>query len=142
MTEKKTIRILISILLIAIIIASYLSSQSSFREEKTQFNMSAQVINVTGPNTKIGFATQTYEMNFGRIPIGGKSTKFIDVSNPTNKDAKIKISFDGNITPYIHYSHEELMIDPKDSMQIKITFIAEEMGNYTGQANIITYTPM
>lgn len=138
MSGKKFIVILtfVLVLLLALAGPKYL-----FTKNITQFNMSAQVIKISGPDTKIGFAAQTDELNFGRVPLGGRSTKFIDVSNTFNSPVKLKAHLSGNITPLVDLSEQEVLLDPKETTQIRVTFNSNVIGNYSGNINIISHIP-
>ncbi len=136
MSGKKFIVILTLVLVLALAAPEYL-----FTKNMTQFNMSAQVIKISGPDTKIGFAAQTDELNFGRVPLGGRSTKFIDVSNTFNSPVKLKAHLSGNITPLVDLSEQEVLLDPKETTQIRVTFNSNAIGNYSGNINIISHIP-
>ncbi len=130
-------RKILVILLVAIAVLTWGALEYLFIEDTTHFDMSAQVIKITGPETKIGFAAQISELNFGRLPLGGRSTKFIDVSNQFNSPAKLRLVMSGNITPFLDLSSEEMILGPLESGQISVCFNSREMGNYSGDINII-----
>jgi len=134
-------RKILVILLIGIGVLILGAPEYLFIKDTTHFSMSAQVIKITGPETKIGFAAQTDELNFGKIPLGGRSTKFIDVSNQFNYPAKIRLVMSGNITPFVDLSNEEMILGPLETGQISVCFNSREMGNYSGHINIISYLP-
>ena len=138
MSGNKFIIILtfVLVLALALVAPGYL-----FTKNTTQFNMSAQVIKISGPDTKIGFAAQTDELNFGRVPLGGRSTKFIDVSNTFDSPVKLKAHLSGNITPLIDLSEQEVLLGPKESTQMRVTFNSNAIGNYSGNINIISHIP-
>lgn len=130
-------KILVLILLIAAIFL--IANVQLFETNAKQFNMSAQAILVTSADTKIGVAAQTDELNFGRIPLGGKSTKLIDISNGFKSRAKIKMKMSGNISEYIELSENETLLGPEEIKQIRIMFNSKDAGNYTGKLEITTY---
>ncbi len=134
-------RKILVVLLAAIAVLMLGASDYLFIEDSNHFDMSAQTIKITGPETKIGFAAQTSELNFGRLPLGGRSTKFIDVSNQFNSPAKVKLEMRGNITSFVDLSNEEMILGPFESGQISICFNSREFGNYSGDINIISYLP-
>ncbi len=134
-------RIVLAIFLIVIAVLTLGASEYLFIKDTNHFDMSAQVIKITGPETKIGFAAQTNELNFGRLPLGGRSTKFIDVSNQFNSPAKVRLVMSGNITSFVDLSNEEMILGPLESGQISVCFNSREMGNYSGDINIISYLP-
>ncbi|MFH1127228.1 MAG: hypothetical protein V1718_03930 [archaeon] len=129
------------IILFVILIAAFGGPEYLFIKETKQFNMTAEAINASGPNTKIGFAAQTYELNFGRLPLGGRSTKFIDVSNTFKSPVKIKTIIEGNIKQFIDLSDDEILLEPEKNTQLKITFNSLETGNFSGNIKIVTYVP-
>ncbi len=128
-------------LVLLIIVAAIAIPQYMFAKNVKQFNMTAEVMNISGKDTKIGFAAQTYELNFGRLPAAGRSTKFIDISNTYTSPAKLKTELSGNITPFIDVDNEEILLEPQEDAQIRITFNSREIGNYSGNLMITSYMP-
>ncbi|MCD6367655.1 MAG: hypothetical protein J7L45_01060 [Candidatus Aenigmarchaeota archaeon] len=159
--EKMTKKILISVIILALIIfllwnVSVLIVPPSepsnvekvkfdsrenflFKIETWTYPMKGWVTTLENNNTTIplGFAGQTYELNFGKIPIKSNSTKFINFN--TMDVAKVEFYKYGNISPYV--------IIPKNfelknqSKEVKIIFTGTEPGNYTGFLVIRTIVP-
>lgn len=132
-------RLRIAALLILIAAIFLIANGQLFETNSKQFNMSAQAILVTSADTKIGVAAQTDELNFGRIPLGGKSTKLIDISNGFKSNAKVKTKMSGEISKYVEIRENETLLGPEEAKQIRITFNSKDAGNYTGNLEITTH---
>ncbi len=91
----------------------------------------------------IGFVVDTWNLNFGSVPAGGSSTRFMDLSNIGEREAKIIFRAYGNITPFVGFSKNNFILYPKDNITIKITFSSQSdtKGNYTGEIDRIIKMP-
>ncbi|MDY6774139.1 MAG: hypothetical protein SVS85_02965 [Candidatus Nanohaloarchaea archaeon] len=53
-----------------------------FRMETALYPVEGEAVE-SGKNISVGFATETYELDFGRIPANGSATKLIKLKSPT-----------------------------------------------------------
>lgn len=95
-----------------------------------EFNSSVTVINDTGNDTGLGINSDP-TLDFGDIPQGSNSTKFINTS--MDKKSVLSIKADGNISEFLEY--EEHMYF-QGSKKIPLEFKAREPGNYTGNVSL------
>jgi len=128
----------ISLIILLLVLIGFMIPQVSFSKIESEFTMSAQSINASEFNGKIGVATQTDELNFGRLPIGSKSTKFIDISNSFSRDSKTELFVEGNISEFVSFPNE-IILAPSESEEITILFNSTQIGNYTGNFTSISY---
>jgi len=93
---------------------------------------------------KVGIAGETWQLNFGYVPIGMKQRKFFDMANPKETDIKVRINSYGNISPMIEFEKNNFILH-KDEM-MKVGVIIEPLkttqpGNYTGEIDIFIVKP-
>ncbi|MEM5773289.1 MAG: hypothetical protein QXL86_03680 [Candidatus Aenigmatarchaeota archaeon] len=93
---------------------------------------------------KLGVVVDPWNLNFGIVPIGNNFvTRFIEISNPKEKSAKIVFKVYGNISPFVNFTRNDFIIRPNESVTIEAKFYAEKakIGNYTGEIDIVIQRP-
>ena len=111
------------------------------RENVAVIGMRLEAINVTTSNSTLGISSDTDQLHFGRIPLTGSSIKFVDISNPYDRAAKISIEIEGNISDFIKFSPEEMTLDSGDEQQVRFECKSESAGNYTGTLTVSATVP-
>jgi len=90
----------------------------------------------------VGVVTDPWNLNFGSVPMGGSYSRYVDLTNIGEKDAKVIFRVYGNITPFVGFSKDNFILHPKESISVKITFkSSDEVGNYTGRIDRIVKIP-
>ena len=112
------------------------SDESMFREEKWYYPLKGTVVFMINDTIPIGIAGQTYELNYGRIPINSSARKAINLNS--NSLAKIEFYTDGNISQYM-VTPENFLI--RGEKEIEIIFNGTEVGNFTGTLVIRNIIP-
>ncbi len=97
------------------------------KEEKYYYPMKGMVVEVTNDTIPIGIAAQTYELNFGRIPLNSTSRKILKFNSTV--PTKVEFYLSGNITPYIVIP-KKLYVEGEEKLEI--TFNGTKVGNFTG----------
>jgi len=117
-----------------------------FNYEIIRFPTSAEV-SPYQPNQQklsLGVVVDPWNLNFGRIPSGKNfATRFIDLSNLKEKDAKVIFKVYGNISPFVNFSKNNFILKPNESVTVEVKFYAEkaEIGNYAGEIDVIVKRP-
>ncbi|MFB6075518.1 MAG: hypothetical protein ABEK17_00070 [Candidatus Aenigmatarchaeota archaeon] len=107
-----------------------------YRTELVKYPMSGQSVRVNNSNFTLGFAGQTYELHFGKIPLNSSTTKILNMSS--KKDVKIKTYKFGNISNSIIVDKEFWLSGEKE---LKVKFEPEYSGNFTGVLMIRSIIP-
>ncbi len=91
----------------------------------------------------VGVITDDWNLKFGSMPIGGTSSRYIDLVNLGEKKVKVVFRSYGNITPFVDFSKNNFVLDPKDNATIKVSFNSRSggSGNYTGDIYRIVKIP-
>jgi hypothetical protein len=78
------------------------------------------------------------------VPIGSKSIKFLDLANHDEKDYKILINVEGNISPMVTFDKNDFILHKGNNAKIKVSLdssLTSNPGNYTGEISIISKRP-
>ncbi len=107
------------------------------------FNASAFVINMSQTNiTKLGVSVDPDELAFGIVPLGGNVTREIELKAPSNlMKTKIQIVVEGNVSEKVEIERNNIVLSPGEAMNVKIKFVGNEVGNYTGMAHVLICIP-
>lgn len=117
-----------------------------FDYEITRYPSAAQV-SPFQPNQEkltLGVVVDPWNLNFGIIPKGNNfATRFIDLVNLREKDARIFFKVYGNISPFINFTKNNFILKPNESITVEVNFFAEkaEIGNYSGEIDVIVQRP-
>ncbi len=104
-------------------------------------------VNVTSvsesQNISIGFDISSKELDFGTLPGGSISRKFLHISNPSSRRARIMVEASGSISGIIDFSNSDFLMDPGASVDIRASIAPEasESGVYSGEVTIIYRQP-
>jgi hypothetical protein len=94
---------------------------------------------ITEPdNTTLGIVAEGH-LNFGRVPVGVNVRKTIKLNNDELLPIKIKITREGDISPYLTISQEKFMLE--SYVEIEIGIVPEKAGNYSGAVIIEAIKP-
>ncbi|MBI4895558.1 MAG: hypothetical protein HY831_03630 [Candidatus Aenigmarchaeota archaeon] len=111
---------------VVVLIAFIVFFSTSFEEETVKYDMKLSVME----NVTLGISNDNFELNFGRIPLNGKSTKFVSISYNSTTPSKIHLETTGNISKFIILEKNDFIIEKSDKFGIIAN--GTEYGNYTG----------
>ncbi len=91
--------------------------------------------NVTVTNDKGGFELNknSTDLTFGKVKLGGASTRFIDFTNSYEFPVVLKMSAEGTIAPLLHL--EDIRFEKNEMKRISISVATTnetELGYYSG----------
>jgi len=112
-----------------------------FRCEKISYISWA---NVSDPSMEIGFDVGPEDLRFGQIPNGGKGKRFINIDNPGEISAKLRFLSFGNISKFVHFSKNDIILEGGQTEKINVEFWTEpdmENGEYTGGVTLVRISP-
>lgn len=117
-----------------------------FTYEIVRYPSSAEVLSIQPYQEKLtlGVVVDPWNLNFGKIPFGNNfATRFIELDNLKEKDAKIFFKVYGNISPFVNFTKNNFILKPNESVTIEVKFFAEkaEIGNYTGEIDVTIKRP-
>jgi hypothetical protein len=104
-------------------------------EISAKYPMYGQVIEPD--NRSLGIATEE-RLNFGRVPAGSTVKKTI-VLNNYDTPVKVRISSEGNITPYVSVDKNDFVLS--GSEEIIVSFKPVEAGSFGGDLNVAIVKP-
>jgi hypothetical protein len=83
----------------------------------------------------------TCNLNFGVIPIGIESRRFLNLVNYKDENYKVEIQAYGNISPMISFDKNDFILHKGDELKITVLLnstLSKETGNFTGEINIFS----
>jgi hypothetical protein len=92
----------------------------------------------------IGLTVDPWNLDFGIIPEGKNfGTRFINLANLKEKDAKINFKVYGNISPFVKFSKNNFILHPNENLTVEVSFHAEgaKIGNYFGEIDVVVQRP-
>lgn len=122
-------------LVIIVAAGSVIAFSISFEEEKVQYDMKLAVME----NVTVGISSDTFELNFGRIPLNGTSTKYISINYNSTTPAKVVLETKGNISKFLILEKNNFIIEKNERFGILAN--GTEYGNYTGTLTIKVKKP-
>ena len=96
--------------------------------------------NLENETLKVGVSADKNELNFGVVIQNMSVTKFLNINN---KDVTVKecvVSY-GSIGPLIKVPEKEFVLSTGESKMVSLEFSGSELGNYTGEVDVITKKP-
>lgn len=128
---KKTTLVVICILAISgfIGVSPFILDNSTLDFHKEKFNASVTVMD-KDDNISLGINSDP-KLDFGNIPQGSNSTKFLNIS--TGKKSALTISSDGNISEFLEY-HERMYF--QGDKRIELEMKGKSPGNFTGNVSL------
>jgi len=117
-----------------------------FNYEIIRYPSRVEVSEVISSQEKLtlGVVVDPWNLNFGIIPAGKNfATRFIDLANLREKDAKVSFKVYGNISPLVNFTKNDFILKPNESATIEVKFYAEsaKIGNYSGEIDVIVQRP-
>lgn len=91
-------------------------------------------------NMTLGFATDSWNINFGSIPGNGTFVeRKVEFSNKKDSPTKVDLKSYGNITPLIHFSQSSFILEPGEKVSVGIYLFSNntDFGNYSGEVDVI-----
>jgi hypothetical protein len=70
-------------------------------------------------------------------------TRFINLANFKEKDAKISFKVYGNISPFVKFNKNDFILHPNENLTVEVSFHAEgvKIGNYSGEIDVVVQRP-
>ena len=84
------------------------------------------------------------DLEFGVIPLGSGSNRFMNLANDDEIDYKILLIVTGNITPMVKFDSNDFNLRKGENAKITVTLdssLAPTPGNYTGEVSVISKRP-
>jgi hypothetical protein len=122
------------------------NSDLFFSYEITKYPSNVEIIpaQYEKQKLKIGIVTDKWNLNFGIIPVSGRETRHLDISNHEKNDFRVNLNVYGNIKQMISFSKNDFILPPNKSISINIFLNTTEKtipGNYTGEIDVIIKKP-
>ncbi len=92
-------------------------------------------------NITVGMTVDPWNLNFGVVPIGVESRRFINLANYKEENYKVEIHAYGNISPMISFDRNNIILHKNDELKITVSLnstLSTEIGNFTGEIDIVS----
>jgi len=162
-SKKKIVFILIIIILVGILFIQSFNYQAQPKEfvtnrtfltrsdilydyEITKYSTQVGVSPVLPNQEKLtlGVVIDPWNLNFGIVPAGKNyGTRFLDLTNLKEKDAKVNFKVYGNISPFVNFTKNNFILHKNENVTVEANFYATstEIGNYSGEIDITIQRP-
>ena len=93
----------------------------------------------------LGFVVDNWNLNFGSVPFNGSYvTRNVQIRNSKESDVEIIMKAYGNITPLVSFEENNILLKPDENVSVNILLQSKdyEIGNYTGQIDVIIKKPI
>lgn len=122
------------------------SSDPFFSYEITKYPSNVEIIpaQYEEQKLKIGFVTDTWNLNFGIIPVTGRGARHLKISNSEKIRVKANFKVYGDINSLISFNKNDFILSPNESVPIDIFLNTTEKTrprNYTGEIDVIIKKP-
>jgi len=113
-----------------------------FVYETVMYPSNVQIIRLKNKsNITVGITGDPWNINFGLIPIGVESRRFVNLANYKNENYKVKINVYGNISPMISFDKNNFIMHKGDELKLTVLLnstVSAKTGNFTGEIDIIS----
>jgi len=134
---NKTTLSVVSIIVLSGLIGTtpFILEETSLEFYEETYESNITILNDTGNNTSVGINSDR-NLDFGYVPEGVNSTKFLNVS--TKKKSIMNVRSTGNISKLLEYEDRAYFEGYK---QVNIEAQGRETGNYTGNITLSFQIP-
>ncbi len=112
---------------------------------KVEKNYETKVSIIEQKNTSDLFMGITSNnLEFGMIPLGSVSKRFLNLSNNDEENYKILLITTGNISPMIKFDKNNFILHKNDITSVTVSLdssLTLKSGNYTGEISVISKKP-
>jgi hypothetical protein len=136
MREKIAILVLAALLASAILL-------TGFRQREVVYDIRLNVFEQKAGAGKsvIGISVDENNLNFGTVPKGAISGKYIAINNTEPLRSKVCISSGGNITEYISWEGPCFVLNNSEEKRIYVQASGRDPGNFSGVLKVAVKTP-
>ena len=140
-----------SFLIVTLILLVFALIELTFKTEKLFYvfelenKYETKVTIIEQKNTSELFLGMTADnLEFGVIPCGVVSKRYVDLANDDEIDYKILLTVTGNISPMVKFNKNDFILDKGENSQVTVSLdssLASSPGNYTGTVSVISKRP-
>lgn len=92
-------------------------------------------------NITLGMTTDPWNLNFGVIPIGIESRRFINLANKNEEIYKVEIQVYGNISPMVDFDKNNFILRKDDEVKVTALLnstLSKGTGKFMGEIDILS----
>jgi len=92
-------------------------------------------------NITVGIVGDPWNLNFGFVPIGIESRRFINLANYKEQNYRVEIKAYGNISPMISFDKSNIILHKGDELKVTVLLnstLSPKIGNFTGEIDIVS----
>jgi hypothetical protein len=113
-----------------------------FVYETVRYPSNVEIIKLESKsNFTLGLTNEPWNLNFGVIPIGILSKRFINLANRKEEIYKVEIHAYGNISPMVSFDRNNFILKKDDEVKVTAMLnstLSKETGKYYGEIDIIS----
>jgi len=113
-----------------------------FVYETVKYPSNVEIIKLENKsNITLGMTNDPWNLNFGVIPIGIESKRFINLANRNEGMYKVEIFVYGNISQMVNFNRNNFILRKGDEMEVTAMLnstLSEGTGKYIGEIDIVS----
>lgn len=113
-----------------------------FVYETVRYPSNVEIIELeNNSNLTLGLTNEPWNLNFGVMPVGILSKRFINLANGKEEIYKVEIHVYGNISPMVSFDKNNFILKKGDEMKVTALLnstLSKETGKYIGEVDIIS----
>jgi hypothetical protein len=109
--------------------------------EITRYPSNISIVAVN--NISLGFVTDPWNLNFGKVTKGGNITRYISIKNKEEKKVLVKLEGKGNISKILSFEKNKFILNGGENINISITAVTKDVdvGIYAGEVDVTIEKP-
>lgn len=113
-----------------------------FVYETVKYPSNVEIIKLRNKsNITVGITGDPWNLNFGFVPIGIESRRFINLANYKEENYRTEIRVYGNISPMISFDRNNIILHKGDELKVTVLLnstLSTGIGNFTGEIDIVS----
>lgn len=113
-----------------------------FVYETVKYPSNVEIIKLENKsNISIGMTGDSWNLNFGVIPVGIENRRFINLANKNEGIYRVEIHVYGNISPMVSFDKNNIVLRKGDEVKITALLnstLSERTGKFVGEIDVIS----
>jgi hypothetical protein len=113
-----------------------------FVYETVKYPSNVEIIKLRNKsNITVGITGDPWNLNFGFVPIGIESRRFINLANYKEENYRTEIRVYGNISSMISFDRNNIILHKGDELKVTVLLnstLSTRTGNFTGEIDIVS----
>lgn len=113
-----------------------------FEYETVKYPSNVEIIKLENKsNITLGMTNDPWNLNFGVIPVGIESQRFVNIANKNEEIYKVEIHVYGNISPMVSFDKNNFILRKGDEVKVTVLLnstLSKETGKFMGEIDIVS----